>query len=72
MAKRTDSKYVSGGRTDNWLKIKTSKRQEVVIAEFTGPQADTAFLWSAGPRTAREDRLAVHRPCRHRVQSQNP
>src|SRR4051794_34041734 len=24
--------YVSGGRTDNWLKIKTSKRQEAVIA----------------------------------------
>ena len=38
MAKRADSTYVSGGRTDNWLKIKTSKRQEVVIAGFTAPR----------------------------------
>jgi len=29
---------VSGARTDDWLKIKTSKRQEVVIAGFTAPR----------------------------------
>ena len=38
MAKRADSHYLSGSRTDNWLKIKTSKRQEVVIAGFTAPR----------------------------------
>ena len=38
MAKRADSPYLSGVRTDNWLKIKTSKRQEVVIAGFTAPR----------------------------------
>jgi bifunctional non-homologous end joining protein LigD len=38
MAKRADGKYLSGARTDNWLKIKTSKRQEVVIAGFTAPR----------------------------------
>ena len=38
MAKRADSKYLSGARTENWLKIKTSKRQEVVIAGFTAPR----------------------------------
>jgi len=38
MAKRADSPYLSGARTDNWLKIKTSKRQEVVIAGFTAPK----------------------------------
>ena len=38
MAKRADSQYLSGARTDNWLKIKTSKRQEVVIAGFTAPR----------------------------------
>jgi bifunctional non-homologous end joining protein LigD len=38
MAKRADSKYLSGVRTDNWLKIKTSKRQEVVVAGFTAPR----------------------------------
>ncbi len=38
MAKRADSLYLSGVRTDQWLKIKTSKRQEVVIAGFTAPK----------------------------------
>src|SRR5215213_4956563 len=38
MAKRADSQYLSGVRTDNWLKIKTSKRQEVVIVGFTAPR----------------------------------
>src|SRR3954447_12116043 len=32
MAKRAESTYVSGGRTADWLKIKSAKRQEVVIA----------------------------------------
>jgi bifunctional non-homologous end joining protein LigD len=38
MAKRANSKYLSDARTDNWLKIETSKRQEVVIAGFTAPR----------------------------------
>ena len=38
MAKRADSQYLSGARTDNWLKIKTSKRQEVVIVGSTAPR----------------------------------
>jgi bifunctional non-homologous end joining protein LigD len=44
MAKRADSKYQSGTRTDNWLKIKTSKRQEVVIAGFTAPRRTRPFF----------------------------
>jgi len=44
MAKRADSKYLSGARTDNWLKIKTSKRQEVVIAGFTAPRRTPPFF----------------------------
>jgi bifunctional non-homologous end joining protein LigD len=44
MAKRADSKYQSGSRTDNWLKIKTSKRQEVVIAGFTAPRKTRPFF----------------------------
>jgi bifunctional non-homologous end joining protein LigD len=44
MAKRADSRYVSGGRTDNWLKIKTSKRQEAVIAGFTAPRRTRPFF----------------------------
>ena len=44
MGKRADSKYVSGGRTIDWLKIKTSKRQEVVIAGFTAPRRTRPFF----------------------------
>jgi bifunctional non-homologous end joining protein LigD len=44
MAKRADSKYLSGTRTDSWLKIKTSKRQEVVIAGFTAPRRTRPFF----------------------------
>ena len=52
MAKRADSKYLSGARTDNWLKIKTSKRQEVVIAGFTAPRR-TAILRRSDSRATR-------------------
>jgi bifunctional non-homologous end joining protein LigD len=44
MAKRADSQYVSGGRTKDWLKIKTAKRQEVVIAGFTAPRRSRPFF----------------------------
>jgi bifunctional non-homologous end joining protein LigD len=44
MAKRASSKYLSGARTDDWLKIKTSKRQEVVIAGFTAPKKTRPFI----------------------------
>jgi bifunctional non-homologous end joining protein LigD len=44
MAKRAESRYLSGVRTDNWLKIKTSKRQEVVIAGFTAPRRTRLFF----------------------------
>jgi bifunctional non-homologous end joining protein LigD len=44
MAKRADSAYVSGSRTANWLKIKTAKRQEVVIAGFTAPRRTRPFF----------------------------
>jgi bifunctional non-homologous end joining protein LigD len=46
MAKRAESPYVSGGRTTDWLKIKTSKRQEVVIAGFTAPRRSRPFFGS--------------------------
>src|SRR3978361_1029380 len=44
MAKRADSLYVSGSRTTDWLKIKTSKRQEVVITGFTAPRRTRPFF----------------------------
>ena len=44
MAMRADSAYTSGGRTPDWLKIKTAKRQEVVIAGFTAPRRTRPFF----------------------------
>jgi bifunctional non-homologous end joining protein LigD len=44
MAKRANSAYASGVRTPDWLKIKTAKRQEVVIAGFTAPRRTRPFF----------------------------
>jgi bifunctional non-homologous end joining protein LigD len=44
MAKRAGSAYASGSRSPDWLKIKTSKRQEVVIAGFTAPKRSRPFF----------------------------
>jgi bifunctional non-homologous end joining protein LigD len=38
MAKRAASRYLSGARSKDWLKIKTAKRQEAVIVGFTAPR----------------------------------
>ncbi len=38
MAKAANSRYEVGIRSTNWLKIKTSQRQEAVIAGFTEPR----------------------------------
>jgi bifunctional non-homologous end joining protein LigD len=38
MAKRAESRYLSGTRSTEWRKIKTVKRQEVVIVGFTAPR----------------------------------
>lgn len=44
MAKRADSPYASGSRTADWLKVKTTQRQEVVIAGFTAPRRTRPFF----------------------------
>lgn len=46
MAKRRDSIYQFGSRTPDWLKIKVSLRQEVVIAGYTAPQRSRKFFGS--------------------------
>ena len=43
MAKRKESLYRST-RTREWLKIKTGRRQEVVIGGFTKPQGGRLYL----------------------------
>jgi bifunctional non-homologous end joining protein LigD len=35
MAKRKESAYIAGDRTQDWLKIKANKRQEVVVGGYT-------------------------------------
>jgi bifunctional non-homologous end joining protein LigD len=44
MAKRASSPYLSGARTTDWLKIKTARRQEVVIAGFTAPRRSRPYF----------------------------
>jgi len=44
MAKRADGHYRSGRRTREWLKIKTAKRQEVVIVGFTPPRRSRKYF----------------------------
>lgn len=44
MAKKADSRYQLGKRSDNWLKVKTHLRQEVVIGGFTEPKGSRVHL----------------------------
>lgn len=46
MAKRADSLYFSGTRSGDWLKIKTARRQEVVIVGFTAPRRSRPYFGS--------------------------
>lgn len=44
MAKRAESIYVSGAHTKSWLKIKTGRRQEIVIVGFTAPRRSRKYF----------------------------
>src|SRR4029079_10624014 len=44
MAKRAQSRYLSGARSKDWLKIKTDKRQEAVIVGFTAPKRTRPYF----------------------------
>lgn len=46
VAKRADSPYQDGKRGNDWLKIKTHLRQEVVIGGFTEPRGTRQYLGS--------------------------
>lgn len=46
IAKEADSRYHPGARSDQWLKVKTVKRQEVVIGGYTKNE-DSPKLFSA-------------------------
>ncbi len=42
ISKHAHSTYAAGARTRNWVKVKCSKRQEMVIGGFTDPQGSRA------------------------------
>jgi len=44
VAKRSQSQYLSGLRSTDWLKIKTARRQEVVIVGFTPPKGSRPYF----------------------------
>lgn len=46
VAKRASSKYQQDARGDDWLKIKTHLRQEVVIGGYTEPRGGRKYLGS--------------------------
>src|SRR6202021_1517150 len=71
MAKRADSPYASGSRTADWLKVKTARGQEVVIAGLPAPP-HSAILRRADFGGARRRCMEIHRARRHRFQSRNP
>jgi len=44
MAKNKNSRYYPGLRSKEWLKIKTTKRQETVICGFTSPRGSRGYF----------------------------
>ena len=46
MAKKSDSLYYPGRRTNEWLKVKTHKTTEVIIAGYTAPAGSRKYFGS--------------------------
>jgi bifunctional non-homologous end joining protein LigD len=44
IAKRAQSRYLSGARSKDWLKIKTARRQEAVVVGFTAPRRTRPYF----------------------------
>ena len=66
VSKRADSRYESGRRSRNWLKIKTQGRQELVVAGYTkGQGRRVERLRRARARRQRERRPPLGRQRRH-------
>jgi bifunctional non-homologous end joining protein LigD len=63
IAKLADGRYYSGKRTREWLKVKASQEQEVVVVGFTTPRGCACG--------ARRQTLEICRTCRHRVQRED-
>lgn len=46
IAKKADSRYSPGARTDKWLKIKALERQEAIVCGYTEPQGSRKYFGS--------------------------
>src|SRR5690606_18268901 len=44
MAKKIDSEYHPGRRTENWLKVKHHKTREAIIAGYTAPAGSRKYF----------------------------
>ena len=44
MAKKASSEYITGARTNDWLKIKHHKSEEVIIVGFTKPTGSRSYF----------------------------
>ena len=69
MAKLATSHYYSGQRTRDWLKVKASHGQEVVIIGFTAPRRSRQYFGSLLLAVRDGEDLALCRPRRHRLRS---
>jgi bifunctional non-homologous end joining protein LigD len=57
IAKHKDSHYQVGKRSTDWLKIKTEKREEVIIAGFTAPRGGRKHFGSLIMGMYKDDKL---------------
>ena len=67
MAKLATSRYHSGARTRDWLKVKASQEQEVVIVGLHRAPPQPQIFRRAGARGARGKALGICRARRHRL-----
>jgi bifunctional non-homologous end joining protein LigD len=54
MAKLASGRYHSGVRTREWLKVKASQEQEVVIVGFTAPRRSRKYFGACACRARRQ------------------
>ena len=67
MAKLATGRYYSGQRTREWLKVKASQGQEVVIVGFTAPRRSRQYFGSLVLAVRDGKALALCRPRRDRL-----
>ena len=67
IAKKADSIYQPGDRSEDWLKIKANKRQEMVIGGFTKNDDSSKLFSSLLVGVFDKGKLALYRKNRNRL-----